>query len=398
MSDAASDLTLAARTDDGPDRFAFATVDGVCSPEKFRVAELLLAEALWDDPPTSLLVPQANYGVVGTVLAGAVGRVTMTESSARSAACCRKNVRRNVVDGDMNVSLLAALNELRERRASTDREPQFDAVAYAPKPYVPLAVSHQRIADALELLAPGGRCLVAAEPTTGLARYRETLEALGGSVETVEERDGVSVLEATRSQRAADSSTTDRSNYVEPRTLEPTVDGVELELVTVPGLFAANELDHGTRLLIETLDVPDGARVLDACCGYGPIGTYAAASDDCEVWLTDDDRIATRCAECSLERTGVEGAGVVDATVVTGDCTEGVADRSFDLVATNPPTHAGSGVLSELFAGIHAVLDRGGECLFVRHEALDLSAHLRSFSEVETVARGVEHVVRRALP
>lgn len=392
MSDASSDLTLAARTDDGPDRFAFATADGVCSPDEFRSAELLLAEALWDRPPASLLVPQANYGVVGTLLASAVERVAMTESSARSAACCRENVRRNDVDGDVTVAPLAALDELRDPRADAHRESPFDAVAYAPKPYVPLAVGRQRIVNALGLLAPDGRCLVAAEPSTGLDRYRETLETLCCSVETVAERDGVSVIEANRSGTAADSSARDRPEYVEPRILEPTVDGVELELVSVPGLFAANELDHGTRLLIEALDVPDGARVLDACCGYGPIGTYAAASADCEVWLTDDDRTATRCAECSLERTGVDG------TVVTGDCTERVADRSFDLVATNPPTHAGSGVLSALFAGIHAVLDREGECLFVRHQALDLSAHLRSFSEVETVATGAEHVVRRALP
>ncbi|AGN01919.1 16S RNA G1207 methylase RsmC [Salinarchaeum sp. Harcht-Bsk1] len=390
-------LALEARTEGGPDRFEFTTADGVCSADAIRTAELLLAEVLWDRDPGNLLVPEANYGVVGTLLADVAASVTMTESSARATELCRRNAREN--GADAHVALLAELDSLGSGDGATEPDPNgppFDVVAYAPKPYTPIAVGRQRIADAFGLLAPGGTCIVAAEPTTGLDRYRETLEVIGNCVGTVCERDGVAVIEARRQGAADPVEALDRRPLVEPRPLTPTVDGVDLELVSGPGLFAAGGLDHGTRLLLETLDVADGDRLLDVCCGYGPIGAFAAATADCSVVLTDDDRVATQCAECSLQRTDLAAGS--ETTVVTGNCTEAVADRTFDLVATNPPTHAGSGVLSELFAGIRDVLAPDGACLFVRHEALDLSGHLRGFDSVETVAAGEEHVVRRATP
>ena len=120
------------------------------------------------------------------------------------------------------------------------------------------------------------------------------------------------------------------------------------------------------------------------------IGVYAGLSADCEVWLSDDDRVATACAECSLEASGV------DATVVTADCTAGVADRTFDRVCCNPPTHAGNGVLDELFAGIADVLARGGELTTVHHRDLDLRGYLSRFDRVETRRTGAEHVVLSA--
>lgn len=134
-------------------------------------------------------------------------------------------------------------------------------------------------------------------------------------------------------------------------------------------------------------DVTDGERVLDSCCGYGPIGAFVGRRDDCEVWLTDDDAVATACAECSLHTTGV------DATVVTGDCVEAVADREFDVVLCNPPTHAGEGVLADLFRGIDGVLAPGGRLTLVHHTELDLGRHLSRFPTVERRRTGHEHVV-----
>lgn len=392
------DLVLDAGVEDARSQYRFRTRDGVLSPDAFRPAELLLVEELWDRARGRLLVPEANYGVVGTVLADAAENVLMTESSARAAALCGENARRN--DSSARVELLAYLSTLEAEPASSERAPRdgtpiadgftpadaFHAVAYAPKPYAPLDLGQQRIADALSVLRPGGLCYVAAAPETGLSRYETCLETLAGEVETVSGRDGVSLLAAPR------PGSFDPPDYVTPRTLSPTVDGVDLELVTVPGLFAAGRLDHGTRLLAETVDVFDGARVLDCPCGYGPLGVYAAAVADCEVWLTDDDRVATRCAECSLARTGVEG------TVVTADCTAAVEDRTFDLVLCNPPTHAGADVLDDLFGGIRGVLPSDGTCALVHHRDLDLSAHLRGFGHVEEHRTGEEHVVLRATP
>lgn len=382
MSLREADLELGGRTAGSRDRYRFDTVRGVASPDSFRPAELLLVEALWDREPATLLVPEANYGVVPTVLAGVAGRVVATESSARAANLTRRNARRN--GAAVDVEVLAGLAPLAEPVGAAARDAALDAVAYAPAPYAAVDVVRQRIADGLAALRPGGTCYVAAAPRSGAARFADTLASLTGDVEAVASREGVDLLASTRPE------TFDPPTYVELRGLTPTVGGVELDLVSVPGLFAASALDHGTRLLCEIASVPDGARVLDCCCGYGAIGTCAAASGDCEAVLTDDDRVATACAERSLARTGVEG------TVHTADGTDAVEAGSVDLALCNPPTHAGADVLRGVFRGIHATLRPRGECLLVHHRGLDLSASLAPFGTVERVATGEEHVVMRA--
>lgn len=95
MTAPSAELTLAARTTPGPDRYRFQTTDGLCSAESFRTPELLLLESLWDRDVDRLLCPQANYVVVGVVMAHAGAEVTMTETSARARDCCDRNAAAN---------------------------------------------------------------------------------------------------------------------------------------------------------------------------------------------------------------------------------------------------------------------------------------------------------------
>jgi len=356
--------------------YRFRTADGVHSKRSFRDAELLLAESLWDRDPGRLLCPEANYGVVGTLLSPVADAVTMTESSARAARLCERNARAN--DADAAVTLLADLRDL---------EGSFDAAAYAPRPYTPLGVGKRRAVDALAALRPGGRLYLAAAERAGLARYRDCLERVAGTVERIAVDGDCRLLAATR-PRALDPP-----EYVTPRRLAASVAGVDLSLVTLPGLFSPSSVDDGTRLLLERTGVADGERVLDLCCGYGVVGAYAGRAAELDLHLTDDDRVATRCAECSLRASGVE------ATVHTADCTGAVEeeDRRFDRVLCNPPTHAGDGVLAELFSGAHRVLGAGGRLSVVHHRGLDLNDHLGRFRTVERHA-GNEHVVLTLAP
>jgi 16S rRNA (guanine1207-N2)-methyltransferase len=375
------ELALESRVEGGPSEYRFHTADGVASKQSFRTAELLLLEALWDADPGGLLCPEANYGVVGTVLSAVADAVEMTESSARAVRLCERNAREN--DADASVSLLADLRTLDRR---------VDTVAYAPKAFTPVEVGKQRIADTASRLRPGGRLYLAASKRAGLSRYEDCLREVGTGVERIDADGDCRLLAATRPEVASADGGAGPPTYVSPREKRPTVDGVDLPLVTVPGLFSATGLDDGTRLLLESATVRGGERVLDLCCGYGPVGVYAARTADAEVWLTDDDRIATRCAECSLRTAGVHGR------VVTADCLDGVAGRTFDAVLCNPPTHAGSGVLSELLGGARNVLATDGRLRFVHHRDLDLRPHLSRFGTVERVRTGEEHVVLEARP
>ncbi|MCT9094839.1 methyltransferase [Haloarchaeobius sp. HME9146] len=375
MSRSTADLALEAQVAEGPDRYRFRTADGVHSGDAFREPDLLLLEHLWDADLGALCCLEATYGVPPVVLANQADTVQATESSARAAALCERNCQENGVD--------AAVDCLADPATLPDC---FDTVTYAPKPYTAIAMGKRRLAAGLSLLRPGGSFYLAAATRTGLSRYEDCLRELAGTVETVGSEGDYRLIRSTR------PSTIDPPEYAPLGRIDATLDGHDCTFVTRPGLFSASSVDHGTRLLVETAAVEDGERVLDLCCGYGPVGTYAGLAADCEVWLTDDDAVATACAEASLDASGV------DATVVTADCTAGVADRTFDRVLCNPPTHAGDGVLRDLFAGAHDVLAPGGSLLLVHHRELDLRPSLTRFDRVERRATGAEHVVLAAVP
>lgn len=373
MTRAPYELALESQVPADPPVYRFRTADGVHSKRSFRAADRLLLESLWGADLGRLLSLEANYGVVGVVLADSATSVRMVESSARARRLCERNARENGVGA--TATLAADVTTL---------ESTFDTVTYAPKPYTPLPVAKQRIAHGLAVLCPGGRLYLAASERTGLTRYERCLREMAATVERRAERDEFVLLAATPPREF------EPPTHVSPRSLSPEVDGVPLSLVTVPGLFSPTGLDAGTRLLLQTARVADDDSVLDLCCGYGPVGAYAARVADCDVWLSDDDAVATRCAECSLRATGVEG------TVVTADCTDGVSNLTFDRILCNPPTHAGDGVLSELFAGARDVLARGGTLTLVHRHELDLRPHLTPFRTVERLRTAEGYVVLRA--
>lgn len=366
-------LSLSAGVPEGPDVYRFHTGDGVASAESFRTAELLLLRSLHGDSPGDHLSMQANYGVVGVCLAATASSVRLAEASARRATFCRRNAAEN--DADARTAIVAELRRLAGG---------YDTASYAPESHTPLAIGKQRIADALAVLRPGGRLYVAAEDGAGRARYENCLASLAGESRTVLSSSGCAVLVAERPAQY------EPPQYVSPTRFDPSVDGVSLPLISLSGMFAAGRLDDGTRLLAETADITDGERVLDLCSGAGPLGVYAGRAADCEVTLSDDSRVATRAAACSLQAAGIDG------TVVTADGVTGVADERFDRVLCNPPTHVGDGVLSGILDGARRVLKQDGMLLLVHHRALDLQPHLRAFGSVEERATGGEHVVLAA--
>ena len=52
--------------------------------------------------------------------------------------------------------------------------------------------------------------------------------------------------------------------------------GREFVFMTDAGVFSKNAVDFGTMLLISSLEIKPGDRVLDVGCGYGPLGIAAA--------------------------------------------------------------------------------------------------------------------------
>jgi len=53
--------------------------------------------------------------------------------------------------------------------------------------------------------------------------------------------------------------------------------GLTFEFLTASGVFSRQRVDLGTRLLVESMVLPENGCVLDVGCGYGVVGIVAAA-------------------------------------------------------------------------------------------------------------------------
>jgi 16S rRNA (guanine1207-N2)-methyltransferase len=155
------------------------------------------------------------------------------------------------------------------------------------------------------------------------------------------------------------------------------------------GVFGSSGLDPGTALLIESLGVRPTDRVLDLGCGWGAVGVAAAkAAPEGRVVLTDVNRRAI-----ALARKNVRRNKLANAEVRAGSLFATAGPEPFDVVATNPPYHAGRELILELLSEAPAHLKEDGRLLVVGKGSQGILYYQRWLSEhwareVEVLARG----------
>ncbi|MBQ6595220.1 MAG: class I SAM-dependent methyltransferase [Clostridia bacterium] len=136
--------------------------------------------------------------------------------------------------------------------------------------------------------------------------------------------------------------TRDPSSEHDIHTFEAEVCGNRLRFETDSGVFSRNGLDEGTRILLEALPRLQG-RILDLCCGWGPIGiALLRANEGIDMVMTDVNTRAVDLAEKNLR------INRCSAKVLQGEGLEKV-EGTFDAIVTNPPIRAGKAVIYPLF-------------------------------------------------
>ena len=167
-------------------------------------------------------------------------------------------------------------------------------------------------------------------------------------------------------------------------------EGRLVQLTTDRGVFSADHVDPGTRLLLATAPPLDDARTLvDVGCGYGPLAIAMAlrAGEGATVWAVDvNERARALCAE------NAEINGVADRVrVVAPD--EVPDDLVVDTVWSNPPIRIGKAALHELLAGWFARLAPDGTAVLVVQRNLGADSLARW---IEQGGRPVERLASRA--
>lgn len=142
--------------------------------------------------------------------------------------------------------------------------------------------------------------------------------------------------------------------------------GFDLSFKTKPGVFSKNQVDNGTRLLAESLEIQPTDNVLDLGCGYGPIGIVAAKlAPRGKSVLVDTNIRAVRLAEENITLNHVE-----NAKALLSDGFEVVTGEKFHIIACNPPASSGLELFEEFLRGAKKYLIADGKIYFVTQERL----------------------------
>ncbi|MEW5823111.1 MAG: methyltransferase [Pseudomonadota bacterium] len=178
-------------------------------------------------------------------------------------------------------------------------------------------------------------------------------------------------------------------------TLSTDVRGVPLSLHSTWGLFSPRELDDGSRLLLEHIEVHPQDDCLDLGCGYGPIGlTLARLAPQGQTLMVDKDFVAVDYAARNARLNRID-----NAQALLSNGFSAVGNRQFDLIVSNIPAKVGKEML---YIFLYDALDRlkpGGRLYFVSINGLR-EFFKRTMNEVfgnyEKVKQGKDYTVSLA--
>lgn len=153
------------------------------------------------------------------------------------------------------------------------------------------------------------------------------------------------------------------------------------------GVFSKKEVDYGSRLLIESFEMPEtNGPVLDVGCGYGPIGLAIAKNyHDRTVHMIDVNERAIGLAKENAELNGLENVEIYES-----DRLLNVEESYFAAILTNPPIRAGKGTVYSIFEQSYQHLVQQGELWVVIQKKQGAPSAVEKLTEIFTNVKIVD--------
>src|SRR3954454_23167996 len=137
--------------------------------------------------------------------------------------------------------------------------------------------------------------------------------------------------------------TPDPSTAASRRDLDLVLAGQELTLTVGGGVFSAERIDLGSRVLLrEVPNPPPAGDLLDLGCGWGPLAiTQALLAPEATVWAVDVNELALELTAANAVRAGVANVRRVHPDWVRDEV-------RFAAIGSTPPIRIGKPALHEL--------------------------------------------------
>lgn len=355
----------------------FISKPGLANWDRVSPASMLLADTIVLGGGERALLFGCGHGALGAALARSAREVVLMDTSALATAMAERTLRAN---GATNARVHASISVLPEHAGS------FDLAAIE----LPAdrGLARRWLVEANQALKPGGALYLAGANDHGARSAIADAAALFGGAEALAYKQGSRVAQARKSADAPAPAWASEDGIAPGTWREFAVQarGHSFRLRSLPGVFASGRLDDGTRLLLDALDIPAGARVLDVGCGCGIIGLVAARLGAASVEMVDANLLAVASAAENIALNGVAAA-----RAFAGDGVPAGAERRYDVVATNPPFHVGKStdydVTQAFIDGARRALAPGGRLYLVANRFLKYEPWLRAaFERVACVA------------
>ncbi|HSF82219.1 MAG TPA: methyltransferase [Anaerolineales bacterium] len=198
-------------------------------------------------------------------------------------------------------------------------------------------ITRRLILEAFTALKPGGKFYIAGANRAGIKSAIEDVDSIFGNS---------SILGYKKGNRLCLSSKLSPNIQYADWAVEPGVapgswyefhthlSNLNIRIKSLPGVFSYNKIDEGTQLLLENILLHSASRVLDIGCGWGSIG-LTAAIQGAQVDMVDVDLLAIWSTNQNMISNQLS-----NASIFPSDITRSVSDRSYNLIASNPPFHS----------------------------------------------------------
>lgn len=178
--------------------------------------------------------------------------------------------------------------------------------------------------------------------------------------------------------------------------IQVTLRGRPFVFATTWGLFSPEQIDDGSRMLIEALEIGPHDNILDLGCGYGVMGLSLAAETDGVIHLVDKDFIAVEYAQKNIHKNDLKNA----RAYLSNGFSHVPQDQKFDLIISNLPAKVSKEMYWILFNDAKKYLKNDGRFVVVVIAGLKefIKRNFREvFGNYKKVERSQRYLVAQAI-